>query len=265
MCQHLVVVFKAQKTLPVKTYSNGCQNVPYEWLLGSGINCWQYLGKSEIKEAGFGPHALFTPIQGGYFLQNLWFDWDKEAAGQDWAVIAPESICTSALNWWLCLDNQDEDSQPSSPEVPDYKDPSFQHPGTAFVTAAFSSPPSLNPLGLEKLHTVCRHGLSWNSPFIPCCNNLLVPLTFAVNGELGHYQGLVRMKGNTSPQLWKYQHLLYFSCYLWPGTYNWSHSWDRNHMQREMNFNPLLAHHSWVLTVCANVRGINASLSGNVT
>lgn len=156
-------------------------------------------------------------------------------------------------------------ADPSSPAVPYQKDPSFQHPTIAFVTASFSSPLSYNSLGLEKLHTMCRHGLNLNSPFIPGCNNLLVPLTLPVNGELGHYQWLVRMKGNTAPRLWKYQHLLHFSCYLWPGTYNWSHSWDRNHMQRETNFNSLLAHGSWVLTVCANVRDINTSLSGNVT
>lgn len=76
---------------------------------------------------------------------------------------------------------------------------------------------SFNLSGLEKHHTVRRRGLNLNSPFILHCNNLLVPLTFAVNRELGHLQWLARMKGNTSPQLWKHQHLLYFSCYLWPG------------------------------------------------
>lgn len=87
-----------------------------------------------------------------------------------------------------------------------------------------------------------------------------MPLTFPANRELGHYQWLVRMKGNTLPQLWKHQHLLYFSCYLWPRTYNWSHSWDRNHMHKETLFNPLLTRHSWALPACANVRAINGSL-----
>lgn len=139
---------------------------------------------------------------------------------------------------------------PPSQQYPIRRTPAFIQPLIAFVTAPFSSPLSYKPWGLEKLHTMCGHGLNLNSPFISGCNNLLVPLTLPVSGELGHYQWLVRMKGNTSPRLWKYQHLLYFSCYLWLETYNWSHGWDRNHMQRETNFNPLLAHRSWVLSVC---------------
>lgn len=118
---------------------------------------------------------------------------------------------------------------------------------------------------MGKHHTECRHGLDLNRSLISHCNNLLVPLTFSVNRELGHYQWLVRMKGNTLPQLWKHQHLLYFSCYLWPRTYNWSHSWDRNHMHKETRFNPLLTRHSWALSVCANVRAINGPSSGNAT
>lgn len=177
------------------------------------------------------------------------------------------TICASALHWWLCQEGLDDDHCSPLPHwYPKWRTLAFSiQPVPLWVQFCPLCSLSLTLLGLGRDHAVHRHGLNLNSPFISHCNNLLVPLTFSVNRELGRYQWLVRMKGNTSHQLWKQQHLLYFSCYLWPGTYNWPHSWDRNHMHKETQFNPLLAHYSWVLTTCANVRAINTPLSGSAT
>lgn len=36
-------------------------------------------------------------------------------------------------------------------------------------------------------------------------------------------------------------------------------------MHKETNFNSLLAHHSWVLAACVNVKATNTPSSGNAT
>lgn len=90
MCEHFVVVFKAQKkhtALQVKMYTNGCKNAKYERVLGSVIKCWKYLGKYKFCEAGLVPLTVFMSMWGGYLLEYSCFDWAEKATGGDgWAI-----------------------------------------------------------------------------------------------------------------------------------------------------------------------------------
>lgn len=156
--QHFVVVFKTQKTpttLQVKMYSNGCQNAQWEWLLGSGRKCWQYLGKCEFGEAGLAPHVLLIPMQGRCLLQNFWFELRKQQAWTDQWQPQQVRICTLGLHRWLCQENLDDDSQhPLPQQYPIRRDPAF----------------SIQPLPL-RLHRFLPHWVlvSWEwRNFTPC-------------------------------------------------------------------------------------------------